>query len=102
MIEAINAKNTRPMIREALNRKTSVLAMSVGKLLNASDLFRLAKQNQCHLLIPSGAIAGIDAIKAASLVGIDTLTLTTRKPTTGFIGNSYLKQKGIDPDNWIE
>ena len=97
MVEAVTAKNTRTIIRQALEAKRSVLSMSVGKLLNASDLFRLAKKNKCHLLLPSGAIAGIDAVKAASLVGIDTITLTTRKPTTGFSNNPYLLKKGIDP-----
>ncbi|MCK5179852.1 MAG: DUF108 domain-containing protein [Candidatus Omnitrophica bacterium] len=97
MVEAVTAKNTQAIIRQALEAKRSVLSMSVGKLLNASDLFRLAKKNKCHLLVPSGAIAGIDAIKAASLVGIDTITLTTRKPPTGFANNPYLIKKGIDP-----
>jgi len=97
MIEAVSAKNTRDIIHQALKAKKDVLSMSVGKLLNASDLFRLANQNRCHLLLPSGAIAGIDAIKAASLVGFDTITLTTRKPPAGFYGNPYLLEKGIDP-----
>ncbi len=96
MVEAVNAKNTKALIRQALNAKKSVLVMSVGKLLNAQSLFRLAKKNRCHLLLPSGAIAGIDAIKAASLVKIDTLTLTTRKPVSGFKGNAYFSEKGID------
>jgi len=97
MVEAVNAKNIRPIIRQALQAKRSALCMSVGKLLNASDLFQLARKNHCHLLLPSGAIAGIDAVKAASLVGIDTITLTTRKPCRGFKNDPYLTQKGIDP-----
>ena len=97
MVEAVSAKNTRDIIRQALRAKKDALSMSVGKLLNASDLFRLANQNKCHLLLPSGAIAGIDAIKAASLVGFDTITLTTRKPPSGFYGNPYLLEKGVDP-----
>jgi aspartate dehydrogenase len=97
LVEAVSAKNTRAIIRQALEAKKSVLCMSVGKLLNSADLFRLAKKNKCHLLLPSGAIAGIDAVKAASLVGIDTISLTTRKPPTGFTNNPYLIKKGIDP-----
>ena len=96
MVEAVSAKLTRPIIRQGLNAKKTVLSMSVGKLLNARDLFQLAHKNKCHLLIPSGAIAGIDAIKAASLIGIDKITLTTRKPPSGFLGNAFLRQKGID------
>src|SRR3989338_4222372 len=95
MIEAVNAEDTRPLIRQALNAKRSVLSMSVGKLLNSSDLFALAQKNRCHLLLPSGAIAGIDAVKAASLAGIDRITLTSRKPLSAFSENPYLAQKGI-------
>ncbi len=97
MIEAVSAKNTRDIIRQALEAKKDILSMSVGKLLSASHLFKLANQNNCRLLLPSGAIAGIDAIKAASLIGIDSLTLTTRKPPSGFYGNSYLTRIGINP-----
>jgi len=93
MIEATNAYNTRSIIREALNAGKSVLAMSVGKLLNAQNLFKLARKNRCYMLLPSGAIAGIDAIKAASQVGIKSITLTTRKPPQGFRDNAYFQKK---------
>ena len=96
MIEAVSAKNTRTLIRQALEAKRSVLSMSVGKLLNAPELFTLARKNKSHLLLPSGAIAGLDAIKAASLVGIDRITLTTRKPLSGFSGNPYLIKNNVD------
>ena len=96
MVEAVSAEDTKDIIRKALSAKRSVLCMSVGKLLNAAELFRLAKKNNCSLLVPSGAIAGLDAIKAAGLVGVDQVTLTTRKPTTGFRDNPYFRQRGID------
>jgi len=96
MIEAVSAQSTNEIIQKALHAKKDVLAMSVGKLLNAKNLFRLAAKQRCHLLLPSGAIAGLDAIKAASLAGIDSLTLTTRKPLSGFQNDSYLKEQGID------
>jgi len=96
MIEAVNAKSTREIVREALLEKRDVIAMSVGKLLDAQDLFSLARKNGCHLLIPSGAIAGIDAIKSASLARIREINLTTRKPLNGFAGNPYLVRKGVD------
>ena len=96
MIEAVSAQETKTIIEKALKAKRSVLCMSVGKLLNAFDLFNLAKKNKCSLLLPSGAIAGLDAIKAGSLVNIDKITLTTRKPLTGFRDNPYFQQRGID------
>ena len=96
MVEAVNAKDTRPMIKQALKKRKHVLAMSVGKLLKSQDLFKLAQRNRRALLIPSGAIAGMDAVKAASLVGIRQITLTTRKPLQGFKNNAYLQKKKIN------
>lgn len=96
MIEAVNAPNIQKIIRQAVMARKDVLAMSSGQLLNAPSLFQLARKNRSRILIPTGAIAGIDAIKAASLVDIDQITLTTRKPLTGFAGNPYIEQKNID------
>lgn len=96
MIEAVNANSTRGIVRGALLQKRNVIAMSVGKLLDAQYLFDLARERGCHLLIPSGAIAGIDAIKSASLARIRKINLTTRKPLNGFANNPYLVKKGVD------
>ncbi|HBO97735.1 MAG TPA: aspartate dehydrogenase [Candidatus Omnitrophica bacterium] len=96
MIEAVNANSTREIVRGALLQKRNVIAMSVGKLLDAQDLFDLARKRGCHLLIPSGAIAGIDAIKSASLARIRKISLTTRKPLSGFSNNVYLSRRGVD------
>ncbi len=96
MVEAINADNTKQIIAQALKAKRSVLAMSVGKLLDADNLFTLAKKNNCQILLPSGAIAGIDAIKAASLVNIKSITLTTRKNPSGLKDSPYFIKNKIN------
>lgn len=96
MVEAVSASNTLEIIEQAIRAHKTVLAMSVGKLLNAEKLFELARKNKCYILLPSGAIAGIDAIKAASLTKIHKITLTTRKPIKGFLNNLYFAKKGID------
>ena len=95
VIEAVNADDTYTIIKEALSSKKNVLSMSVGKLLGRSDLFRLAENKGCRILIPSGAIAGIDAIKAAGLAKISSITLTTRKPPAGFFsgGPSVMEKR---------
>lgn len=95
IVEAVNSDHTLDIIERIIRAKKSVLAMSVGKLLGAAKLFNLAKKNKCYILLPSGAIAGVDAIKAASLVKTNRITLTTRKPLSGFQGNDYLDKKGI-------
>ena len=89
VVEAVNSDSACDIITQALKTKKSVLVMSVGKILNYPELFKLAKINKCYILLPSGAIAGLDAIKAASLAGIKNITLTTRKPPSGFKSNPY-------------
>ena len=96
VIEAVNAESTRDIIQSALKLKKHVLAMSVGKLLNALDLFTLAQRQRRFLLIPSGAVAGLDAMKAAGLENITRITLTTRKPLLGFAHLRYFQEKGFD------
>lgn len=95
MVEAVNAAKTDEFIHEALSARRHVLAMSVGKLLGNNKLFATASKNRCQILIPSGAIAGLDALKAASLVHVEKIILTSRKPINGFTQNDYLEKRKI-------
>ncbi|MBF0484955.1 MAG: DUF108 domain-containing protein [Candidatus Omnitrophica bacterium] len=99
IVECVNTSGTVDIVRQALMARKSVLAMSVGRLLNQKSLFSLAERNKVSLFIPSGAIAGLDAVKAVTLAGFSTITLTTRKPLAGFEGNPYIKEKGINLKN---
>ena len=96
VVEAINTNYVREIVCQTLQARKNILTASVGQLLNAQDLFELAKKMGCKILIPSGAIAGIDAIKAGQLVPFQKITQITRKPITGFKNDPYLEKKGID------
>ncbi len=96
IVEAINAPDTQQLVRQALLAKKDVLVMSVGKFIHNDSILKLAQKEGARLLIPSGAIAGIDAIKAASLGKISQITLTTRKPIYGFADNAYVQARRIN------
>lgn len=96
MVEAVSSKDTQDLIKQAVMMKKHVLAMSIGKLFKAQSIFRLARQKGTKVILPSGAIAGIDAVKSASLRGVKSVKLTTRKPLSGFYKNAYLESKGIE------
>ncbi|HSA30715.1 MAG TPA: DUF108 domain-containing protein [Candidatus Omnitrophota bacterium] len=95
IVEAVSSTETVHLIETILAQKKDVLVISVGQLLNADHLFKLAKSNQCRILVPSGAIAGIDSLKACAQIGFSQITLTTRKPISGFKNNPYIMKKGI-------
>src|SRR5690606_21946789 len=76
--------------------------LSSGALLNNPQLVDLAKSRGGQILIPSGAIAGLDAILAAAEGKIESVKLTSRKPPRGFAGAPFLEQNNIDVMNLKE
>ncbi|MDD3375602.1 MAG: DUF108 domain-containing protein [Candidatus Omnitrophica bacterium] len=98
IIEAIASPDTTKIIRQVVRAKKSILIMSAGKVLNARDVFRLAAKNQTNILVPSGAISGLDVIKSVGAENISNITLTTRKPPSGLSQSLYLTKKGIAID----
>jgi len=96
VVEAVNAPDTHHLVRQALLAKKDVLIMSVGKFIEGESILKLAEKQGVRVLIPSGAIAGIDAIKAAALQRVDSIRLTTRKPIYGFADNAYVQEHRIN------
>ncbi|NTV29981.1 MAG: DUF108 domain-containing protein, partial [Candidatus Omnitrophica bacterium] len=99
VVECVNTDATAGIVRKSIKARKHILVMSVGRLLGKGSLFSLAEKNRASILIPSGAIAGLDAIKAAGLANIVSVTLTSRKPPMGFARNQYLLDRGIELDS---
>lgn len=95
VIEAASQEMAFPVTRRALRHGKQVLILSVGGLLEARGLSSLLEKTKGRLWIPSGALAGIDGILAASAGTLRQVTLTTRKPVRGLEGAPYLREKGI-------
>ena len=99
VIEAASAKVSYRIAKEALTLGKDVMVMSVGGLVGKLNLLKkLAIKNSAKVYIPSGAICGIDALKAAKFDKITKVTLTTKKSPKAFEGVEYIKEKGIDLD----
>jgi len=93
VIEAAGVSVSAKIARKAVSEKKDVLIMSTGGLLKNPALL---KRPNVH--IPSGAICGLDGLKAASIGKIKKVSLTTRKPLKGLKGAPYLKAKKINID----
>jgi len=72
--------------------------VSGAALLVASDLVELARENGGRIVLASGAILGLDALRAAAEGDIDKVTMVTRKPPRSLRGAPYLEEQGIDLD----
>ena len=99
VVEASSAASAADIARQALRNRRDCLIMSAGGLLGSGDIFDLARGKNCSVYLPSGAIAGIDALKAHKLTDIRKVTLTTRKSPQALSGAPYVIQKKIDLDS---
>jgi aspartate dehydrogenase len=99
VIEAASAKSSLHIAREVLNRNRDIMVMSVGGVIgHLRELFDLANKKRARIYIPSGAISGIDGLKAASIAKVKKVTLTTRKNPISFKGVEYVAKKRINLD----
>lgn len=84
------------VIEAAIRHHRDCLIMSVGGLMLLPDLLAEARAQNIQVRIPSGALAGLDAVRAAMEAGLHSVTLTTRKPPKGLQGAPYLVENNID------
>ena len=72
---------------------------SIGALLNHWHLIEAAHRSGARIIAPSGALLGLDAVRAAAEGTIHRVTMVTRKPPTGLAGSPYLIENHIDVEN---
>jgi aspartate dehydrogenase len=101
-VEAASQAALAEFVPKALARGRDMLIMSVGGLLGHEDWFRKAEEKGCKIYVPSGAIAGLDGIKSASVGRIEAAELTSRKPVAALRGSKYVADRGIQLDGLTE
>ena len=98
VIEAASQKAVRQYALDILRSGKDLMVMSVGAFGDPRLLERVrsaAERGGRKVHIPSGAILGVDGVKAAGIGEIEEATLTTRKPPAALAYSSYLKKRGI-------
>lgn len=99
VIEASSAKSSAAISEAALRAGRDIMVMSVGGIIkHKKRLSKLAAAHKANVYLPSGAIAGIDGLKAAALGGLKKVTLTTRKNPASFKGVAFIKSKNFKLD----
>lgn len=74
--------------------KTAVV-ISAGALLARGDLIGEARAHGGRIVVPTGALLGLDAVLAAAEGEIHSVRMVTRKPVRGLVGAPYLAEHGI-------
>lgn len=88
-LECAGANAIREHVIPLLRRGVDVGLCSVSALVDEETASLVcaaatAGNSQVHLL--AGAVGGVDALASAKLLGLDSVTLTSRKPPIGWVG----------------
>ncbi|MGH9992974.1 MAG: aspartate dehydrogenase [Nitrososphaera sp.] len=101
VVEAASQKAVRELGRSILEAGKDLMIMSVGALADEdllSELLRIALRKGCRIYIPTGAIAGIDAIRSARHL-IESIVLTTTKNPLALAGAPFFETSDIKLDH---
>ncbi|HUB95285.1 MAG TPA: aspartate dehydrogenase [Stellaceae bacterium] len=98
VVEAIPAAHFRAVAEPAIAAKRIFMPLSAGALLDNFDLVARAEAEGARIIVPTGALLGLDAVRAAATGEIVSVRMITRKPPQGLAGAPYLVANGISLD----
>ena len=96
VVESAPAAVFREIAEPVVRAGKVLVAISAGALLDHADLVEAARATGAQIVVPSGAVMGLDAVRGAAESGITSVTMITRKPPGGLEGAPYLVDHGID------
>jgi aspartate dehydrogenase len=102
VVESLPRALFRAVAEPAIARGRIFVPLSAGALLEESDLIAAALESGARIIVPTGALLGLDAVRAAAEGSISSVTMVTRKPPMGLLGAPYLLEHGINLEGLIE
>jgi aspartate dehydrogenase len=95
VIECAPSTLVRSIVAPFVGRGKTAIVLSAGALLEHEDLVELARQNGGQIVVPTGALIGLDAVTAAAVGKIHSVRMVTRKPVRGLSGAPYIVEHNI-------
>ena len=102
VIECAPSKLVRSIVAPFVSNGKTAIVLSAGALLDHEDLVELAKQNGGQIVVPTGALIGLDAVSAAAVGKVHSVRMVTRKPIRGLAGAPYIVDNNIDIEQITE
>lgn len=96
--EAASIAAVAEIVPACLEARKDVFVISVAGLLEHEDWCRRAETQGTRIVVPSGAIAGLDGVRAAAVGRVDSVLLITRRPPEALSGAPYVMERGIELD----
>ena len=92
----------RDIATQCINKERKLITVSGSGILDNLDLEELAKTKNSQIILATGAILGLDALRAASESNINSVTMTTRKPPNALSNAPFVINNNIELNNLLE
>lgn len=106
VIEAASPEAVEEICIPSLRAGKILVTLSTGAFVQnprlLEEAFEASQRYEGRLLIPSGAIAGLDGVRAAKIAGIEQAVLTTIKPPAALEGAPFIVENQIDLSAFTE
>lgn len=102
VLEAAPAEVFAEIAVPAIEAGRLFLPTSVGALLPRMHLAERAKETGARIIVPTGALLGLDAVRAAAEGTIHSVKMITRKPPGGLAGAPHLLEHNISVEGLTE
>lgn len=82
VLECASPSSVKQLAPTVLKHGKDMIVMSIGAFMDKefyTDVLKIAKENNTKIHLPSGAVVGLDGIKAVAKFGLEEVNLVTRK-----------------------
>jgi aspartate dehydrogenase len=98
VVECLPPALFRELAISVIDKGRLFMPLSVAQLLENEDLVARAREKGARILVPTGALLGLDAVRAAAEGTVHSIKMVTRKPPAGLAGAPYLVNNNISVD----
>jgi aspartate dehydrogenase len=101
IIEAASQDAVKKFAKTIIQAGKDLIIMSIGALAERDllhELLDIASRKEVHIYVPSGAIAGIDAIRSVKHL-LNSVTITTTKNPKALVGAPFFEKTRIKPES---
>ncbi|MBX9591094.1 MAG: aspartate dehydrogenase [Hyphomonadaceae bacterium] len=102
IVECLPSAQFAAVASPAIEQGRIFMPLSVGMLIDHMHLLVRAQETGARIIVPTGALLGLDAVRAAAEGCIASAKIVTRKPPAGLAGAPLLIARGISVDGLAE
>ncbi|MDX2155793.1 MAG: aspartate dehydrogenase [Hyphomicrobiaceae bacterium] len=95
VLESVPGRHFAEIAEPAIEQGRILMPLSVGQLLTHMHLVERAKVTGARILVPTGALLGLDAVRAVAEGKVESVRIVTRKPPRGLAGAPHLVRNSI-------